>query len=347
LEIDQKLKIAIYSGEIPSTTFIERLISGLSKKGHFIVLFGSLKTSVSYNNNVLIKGYKNGKILKLIYLVKYTMLLFFFRYNEKKKLDKILRLESKNSLNNKVKCYPVLWHKPDVFHVQWAKALMDWTWVTQFNIKLVLSLRGAHINYSPIADLALAKNYRENFPRVDRFHAVSKAIAKEAIKYGADTKKIKVVYSGLDLKDKQEIKYPNHENYHIISIGRAHWVKGYKYALDACKLLKDKGVKFKYTIVGIDSGVEYLYHIKDLGLLMPSVQEGIANVVLEAMALQTMVLSTDCGGMNEVISHGENGFLIPTRNPEAIANTITKIMTLSDEAQLKITNKALKTIHLF
>ena len=45
-------------------------------------------------------------------------------------------------------------------------------------------------------------------------------------------------------------------------------------------------------------------------LLLSSVEEGIANVVLEAMALGTLVVSTECGGMNEVIKNNENGFLV-------------------------------------
>lgn len=36
-------KIAIYSGEIPSTVFIERLIEGLSSKGYRVYLFGAIK----------------------------------------------------------------------------------------------------------------------------------------------------------------------------------------------------------------------------------------------------------------------------------------------------------------
>jgi len=42
---------------------------------------------------------------------------------------------------------------------------------------------------------------------------------------------------------------------------------------------------------------------------LPSVYEGIANVVLEAMAMQLPVVSTISGGMDEVIENGENGIL--------------------------------------
>ena len=60
-------------------------------------------------------------------------------------------------------------------------------------MKLVLSLRGAHINYSPIVDPNLAKTYREMFPHVTKFHAVCEAIKVETTKYVLSKKDIKVI----------------------------------------------------------------------------------------------------------------------------------------------------------
>ena len=79
-------------------------------------------------------------------------------------------------------------------------------------------------------------------------------------------------------------------------------------------------------------------------LLLPSLEEGIANVVLEAMALGTIVLSTNCGGIEEVITHGKNGFMVPVRNPEAIAENIKKIALLSEKERIEIRKKARTTI---
>ena len=42
------MKIAIYSGAIPSTTFIETLIKSLSEKGHDIYLYGRKQSQVYY-----------------------------------------------------------------------------------------------------------------------------------------------------------------------------------------------------------------------------------------------------------------------------------------------------------
>ena len=363
-----KPKIAIYSGEIPSTTFIERLILGLSNNGYEILLFGQIKKNITYNQSVLNKGYKSGKLQKAVYLIYYSVLLMLFRNKDKRKLDQILKSRSNVRLYDKVKCYPVLWHKPDVFHIQWAKGLEDWIWVQEFGIKIIQSLRGAHINYSPIADPVLASMYKTYFPKVDDFHAVSKAIGVEAEKYGASKEKITVVYSGLQFEERITRKKQN-KIFQIISIGRPHWIKGYTYALDACKLLKDQGFQFHYTIVGGTGDIEFAYQVHDLDitnevsltnqrpfkqvqeliqeadlLVLPSVKEGIANVVLEAMSLNTMVLTTDCGGVSEVIKNGENGFIIPIRDSKKMADKIIDIANISQEKEDFITTNALKTI---
>ncbi len=366
------LKIAIYSGEIPSTTFIERLITGLSQSGTQVLLFGVKHKLPAYSNQVTVLGYKPDRLSKFLYVFKFTVLLTLFKRHDKKRLDTYLKQQHKTDLYTKVKYYPVLWHQPDVFHVQWAKGLDDWMWVQDFGMKLVLSLRGAHINYSPIADETLAVMYSNCFPKVDGFHAVSKAIGLEAEKYGANANRIHVVYSGLDLnvlKANVPKVSATETRFKMISVGRPHWKKGYSYMLDACKQLKDSGFHFNYIIVGGSDTIEYQYHIHDLGLtdnvqliskkrfqdvqhliqesdllVLPSVEEGIANVVLEAMASGTLVLSTDCGGMQEVIRDGETGFLVPIRDSKSLAHKISAIANLQPAEKKHIREIALQTI---
>jgi colanic acid/amylovoran biosynthesis glycosyltransferase len=370
----QNKKIALYSGEIPSTTFIERLIDGLAEK-HTVLLFGFQKKSVQYKSkNIKIIGY-NGKISKLVLLLKYTILLTFSDNKNKTKLDKIIANKSGNSFILKSKYYPILYHKPEIFHMQWAKNITDWMWVQEFDIKLILSLRGTHITISPYANEVLMQNFIELFPKIDSFHAVSQSIKNQVIlEYAIEPSKIKVVYSGLDI-NKFNVLNPKesksvHQKFKIVSIGRNHWVKGYNNALDCCKILKDNGFDFKYEIIGIDEkSEELIFQKSQLGLennvdfinflpfdnvlktissadilLLPSVEEGIANVVLEAMASGTIVLSTNCGGLNEVIVDGDNGFLTPIRNAAAMANKILEIAKLTNDQKLIIKQNARITI---
>lgn len=362
-------KIAIYSGEIPSTTFIERLIRGLAHDGFQIYLFGSRHKKVSYSKNVFQFSYAN-KIEKIITLIKYTLLLQLFKPKDKKKLDKIIASKKGNTLLQKTNYYPVLYHKPDIFHLQWGKGIANWIWVQDFGIKLLLSLRGTHITISPIADANLSAQYVDYFPLVDGFHAVSDSIKKEAIKYGANPSKIKVIYSGLDTEKLPFLRQTTkNKKLEILSIGRSHWVKGYNYALEASSLLKKENCEFHYTIIGIENDEELLFQKSQLDLdlevtfkkslpfqsiiqairqsdilLLTSVEEGIANVVLEAMATGTIVLSTNCGGMDEVIIDGHNGFLVPIRTPQALAEKIKLISKLSVTEKEVISIHARKTI---
>ena len=66
---------------------------------------------------------------------------------------------------------------------------------TKFNIPIVVSLRGAHINYTPIVKKQIAQLYIDTFSEVDQFHAVSNAIAREASKYGDILSKTQVIHS--------------------------------------------------------------------------------------------------------------------------------------------------------
>jgi glycosyltransferase involved in cell wall biosynthesis len=56
--------------------------------------------------------------------------------------------------------------------------------------------------------------------------------------------------------------------------------------------------------------------------VLPSHTEGLPNAILEAMATGLPVISTPVGGIPSIIRHGENGFLVTTRDAEALANAM-------------------------
>lgn len=362
-------KIVIYCGELPPPTFIDRLIVGLAQEDFKLYISGRKRGALHYPKQISVLTY-SGKISQIFKVLLYTFLLWLQRPKDKKVLDNWIKKRKVGSFNARLKFYPILYQRPAAVHLQWVKSISDWTWVKKLDIKLVVSLRGAHINYTPIANPEYVEIYKKCFPLVDGFHAVSDAIKMEAKAYGLIEQKSKVIYSGLDLNYfsfKTEKK--SNSKLQIISIGRGHWKKGYDNALDGLKILKDKNVSFHYTIVGIEENEELLFQRKQLGLekevtflmkmdfesvklkiqtsdilLLPSVEEGIANVAIEAMALGTMVVSTDCGGMMEVIKDNENGFIFKVRNIEQMADKIQYAMNLSNEKQRKIIENARITV---
>ena len=90
---------------------------------------------------------------------------------------------------------------------------------------------------------------------------------------------------------------------------------------------------------------EVLKKISECDLfLLPSLEEGISNAVLEAMALGIPVISTDCGGMGEVIRNSENGFLVPVRDSESMAKAIQNFIDLDEMEKNNMIFNARETI---
>ncbi len=56
--------------------------------------------------------------------------------------------------------------------------------------------------------------------------------------------------------------------------------------------------------------------------VLSSVSEGICLTLLEAMAAGLPVVATDVGGNREVVEHGRTGWLVPPRDPDALADAI-------------------------
>jgi len=64
----------------------------------------------------------------------------------------------------------------------------------------------------------------------------------------------------------------------------------------------------------------------------PSLYEGLCLAVLEAQAAGVPVVATAVGGIKETVVQGETGLLVPTRDPEALASAIRRLLEHPDEA---------------
>lgn len=68
-------------------------------------------------------------------------------------------------------------------------------------------------------------------------------------------------------------------------------------------------------------------------LVLSSDEEGCPTSPIEAMAAGRPVVATDVGGVSEVVRHGENGLLVPRRDPEALADAILSLLRSPDRAR--------------
>jgi D-inositol-3-phosphate glycosyltransferase len=62
-------------------------------------------------------------------------------------------------------------------------------------------------------------------------------------------------------------------------------------------------------------------------VIMPSHYESFGMVALEAMAMGTPVIASDVGGLAFLVKDGVNGFHVPSRDPEALAERIYTLLT--------------------
>ena len=370
----QEIKIGIFSGKVPSTTFVENLIIGLSK--NFIVhVYGRQYKNVNYQSrNIKLFTIPNSRISRVIFFLKMLLQsLFFSKKHLFNHLKKIKTFPFYRKILNLERVLPIINHPPDILHFQWVSSIQLLE-NYRGDFKTVLSLRGSQINMNPVFFKSTRNKNIKHFKNISGFHAVSDDIKKISRNCIEKHKKIKVIrpaINEINLKlSNRSWKYKNNEKLKIISVGVNRWKKGYTYSLDAIKLLVDKNIQFSYTIIApgrddeninyqIDnlklseyvnyiSGMPHQQALKKIKnshlLLLPSLSEGIANVVLEAMSLGVPVLSTNCSGMGEVITNNVNGFLVPPRSPKNIALKINDIINLNNTSMSKIINAAKDTI---
>lgn len=91
------------------------------------------------------------------------------------------------------------------------------------------------------------------------------------------------------------------------------------------------GAKNIVVLTGQRADVTVLYALFDV-VVVPSLWEGLAYVVLEAMAMRKPVIATSIPGNAEVVVHGETGYLVPPGDARTMANAIRDL--LGDSAKV-------------
>jgi glycosyltransferase involved in cell wall biosynthesis len=87
-----------------------------------------------------------------------------------------------------------------------------------------------------------------------------------------------------------------------------------------------QGLEEHFILAGFRADLErYLPHL-DL-LALPSYTEGLPVILLEACAAGLPVVATAVGGIPEVIEDGETGYLVPPKNPTALARRILDVLS--------------------
>lgn len=181
--------------------------------------------------------------------------------------------------------------------------------------------------------------------------------------------KIKVIPLGFDLMKFQE-NLPekrvetrttwklNTDEVAVAIIGRLAPIKNHQLFLDVIELLAEKGIKARYFIVGdgqeknsieqrseelekkYNLKIELTSWIKDIAtfnagmdiICLSSDNEGTPVSLIEAQASGVPVISTDVGGVKDIVSEGETGFIVPKKDVKAFAE---KLQLLIEQKEIR------------
>lgn len=97
---------------------------------------------------------------------------------------------------------------------------------------------------------------------------------------------------------------------------------------DLVRLNARLGISDKVEFCGAVNQAEMLKKYQAAAVFaLPSWQEGLGIVGLEAMACGLPVVSTRCGGPEEYVTDGVTGFLVPLNDVDAMANRLIQLLT--------------------
>jgi glycosyltransferase involved in cell wall biosynthesis len=98
-------------------------------------------------------------------------------------------------------------------------------------------------------------------------------------------------------------------------------------------MVKDLKLTESVFFLGKHNQVGDYLSLFDVGVLSSVDHEGCSNSILEYMYLGKPVVATDVGGNKELVVSGLNGYLVPPKKPEALADAILKLLDNPEEAR--------------
>ncbi|MCG3206484.1 MAG: N-acetyl-alpha-D-glucosaminyl L-malate synthase [Anaerolineae bacterium] len=199
--------------------------------------------------------------------------------------------------------------------------------------------------------------------------AVSEAVKSQVVsRWHVKAERIQVVHSGIDLSRfnpdqvqgvtelRQSLGIKPDEKI-IIRVANAREAKGLSDYVDLAAIICQQRSDIRFLLVGdgeLLPQLKYQAQKLDLGdrllflgrrgnvpqllamsdvFVSTSLKEASPGSMKEAMAIRLPVVATDVGGHPEIIKEAYNGFLVPSKNPHAMAEKVNWLLNHSAEAQ--------------
>jgi alpha-maltose-1-phosphate synthase len=177
--------------------------------------------------------------------------------------------------------------------------------------------------------------------------------------------KVNFGFTPMAALDEQK-KPDNNKTFRVLYVGQLHFRKGLRYAVEAFRQLKHPRKEFvivgpKAGVTGLEKmempeGVVFTGTLKGEELkdqyrkasvfVLPSLEEGLALVQLEALSFGVPILITSNTGGDDIINNGQQGFIVEPGNAKALAE---KLQQMADDHTMLacMSYEALKTAHAY
>jgi glycosyltransferase involved in cell wall biosynthesis len=207
---------------------------------------------------------------------------------------------------------------------------------------------------SPLLPVALIHRMEREYDICDRIVVPSTVARDSFAKFGLAAKTM-VVFPGVDEQFFSPLqKPPQRTLFRVCFTGRVELAKGAGYLLQAWKRLALPNAELALAgeirpemktllqnhadstvrTTGFLLGKELLQHYRESDLFVfPSVNEGLAQVLLEAMASGLPVAASDLSGAGDCVTEGVEGFITPARDVDRIVEAILWCYQHREEAR--------------
>jgi len=255
--------------------------------------------------------------------------------------------------------------QPHIVHTHTARAgFLGRLAARLAGVPIIVHTYHGHVlhGYWGAAKTRLMRRLEQALARItDQLITVSEQVKRELVMHGvAPPEKIAVIPLGFDLEPLLSCHIHRGQFRHELGlkdrdqlvgiVGRLFPIKNHRLFLDAAAILAERKPCAHFVIVGDGALRPRLEHYtRELGiadrvtftgwrrdlpriyvdldvLVVSSDNEGTPVSVIEAMAAGCPVVATHVGGLPDVISDGETGYLVPPRDPVRLATTVASLL---------------------